>query len=194
MNLMNPFAPLSKPTIRLVLGSAAGVVLSVGLATGASQAATNKAAPGQAEASVAVSAPAGASPAGWRRDMLARVNTVRSDAGLAPLVLCSSLRRAAQSHAIHMAATNSISHDGLDGSAPWDRMRAQGFSWQAAAENLATGQSSIEDVMREWVESPHHRQNLLDPQMRQVGFGFAAESTDGTRTYWVQDFGRGTGC
>jgi uncharacterized protein YkwD len=194
MNDMNPHALLSEPTFRLVLACAVGVVLSVGPATGTAYAATDKSAPSQAEASVSVSAPAGSNAAGWRRDILARVNAVRSGAGLAPLRPCLSLQRAAQIQALHMAETNSVRHEGPGGSTPWDRMRAQGFSLQAAAENLASGQTSIEDVMREWVESPLHNQNLLDPNMRQVGFGFAVEPTTGTRTYWVQDFGRGTGC
>jgi uncharacterized protein YkwD len=73
-------------------------------------------------------------------------------------------------------------------------MRAKGFAWQAAAENIASGDRSIDDVMRTWVESPLHYANLMDPRMVEVGFGFAADSATGTRTYWVQDFGRGTGC
>ncbi len=48
--------------------------------------------------------------------------------------------------------------------------------------------------MRDWIESPEHLSNILNPDMQLVGFGFAVDRDTDERTYWVQDFGRGTGC
>ena len=191
---MNSVPVLPTPIIRLATATALAVVLVASLGVGTSRAATDQAAASQAVASVAGSTASVVMPAGWRGDMLSRVNAVRAGAGLAPLKACSALRRAAQDYALVMAATNSFGHVGPDGAAPWDRMQAHGFSWQAAAENIASGQTSIADVMREWIEDPGHYANLMDPRMVQVGFGFAVDPATGSRTYWVQDFGRGTGC
>ncbi len=144
----------------------------------------------------------GASPAeaagdaapGWRGDMLRMVNALRVEAGVVPLRPCPSLRRAAQDYAVVMASTGRFSHTGPDGSAPWDRMRAQGFQWRAAGENIAAGQRTVREVMGAWIASPDHHATLVDPDLRQVGFGFATDGSGSGRTYWVQDFGRGSGC
>ena len=128
---------------------------------------------------------------GWRADMLHRINALRAQAGVEPLESCPSLRRAAQEYARIMAATGTFDHIGPDGTAPWDRMRAQGFQSRAAAENIAHGQSSVDSVIQAWIDSPSHVANLLDPRMTKVGFGFAPSDNGG---YWVQDFGDGSGC
>ena len=176
--------------VAAALGAAAAL-----LAAAPAQAATDHATPlGGATASMAVDASTGRLPAGWRNEMLSRINAARLDAGIAPLKACASLRRAAQNYAGVLAETNTVSHVGPDGTWPWDRMRAEGFRFHAAAENLATGQTSIEQVLGEWSASPAHLANLMDPRMTQAGFGFASDPHGSGRGYWVQDFGRGAGC
>ncbi len=133
-------------------------------------------------------------PPGWRQEMLEQVNAARQAAGAPPLTSCSSLQRAAQQHAEHLAGTQSLDHVGPDGTLPWDRMQAQGFIWRAAAENLAVGPASVQQTVLHWSDSPGHRANLLDPRMRQVGFGFADDPSGPGRGYWVQDLARGRGC
>ncbi len=175
-----------KQSARIAL--AAAVLALLTMAVGASPA--GAAAVGTTADTIRPSA-AGSLAPGWRGDMLRAVNALRADAGVAALLPCPSLRRAAQGYASVMASTGTFGHMGPDGTAPWDRMRAQGFRWQAAGENIAAGQRSVDEVMSAWIASPDHHATLLDPRMHQVGFGFA---TGGGRTYWVQDFGQGTGC
>jgi len=93
-----------------------------------------------------------------------------------------------------MASQNYYGHVGPDGRQPWDRMRSQGYRFRQAAENIAAGQTTIEQVMTAWIQSPHHYANLIDRDLRHVGFGFAANVGSTYQTYWVQNFGRGTGC
>ena len=168
-------SPATSPTRapRRVVAAALAVLVGLTIASGSAQAATG-----------------GADP-GWRAEMLRTVNALRAQAGVDPLEPCPSLRRAAQGYARVMAATGTFDHIGPDGTAPWDRMRAQGFQWQAAAENIARGQTSVQSVMQAWVASPGHAANLVDPRMTKVGFGFAPSPRGG---YWVQNFGTGTGC
>jgi uncharacterized protein YkwD len=157
------------------LGVVVGMLASFGLSSGAVQA---------SEPSVL----------GWRQDMLVRVNAVRAAAGVPPVRACAALRRSAQSYAGLMASTDSFGHIGPDGSQPWDRMRSQGYTYRTAAENIAAGQGSVDQVMREWIASPAHYANLVNPLFRHVGFGHAGDASSTYRGYWVQDFARGGGC
>ncbi len=180
---------------RIAAGASLLCLLALGIGAGTSYAATDHithrdhtgvSAP-QASASAVL-------PSGWRRDMLSRVNAIRAGVGVAPLESCPSLRRAAQDYALLMSETGTFSHLGPDGSAPWDRVRAQGYVWQATAENIAVGHTSVDAVLRAWMASPDHAANMLDPRMREVGFGFAVGPAAGAPRYWVQSFGWGSGC
>jgi uncharacterized protein YkwD len=48
--------------------------------------------------------------------------------------------------------------------------------------------------MDAWVHSPGHYENLVNPELRQVGFGYAYDPQSAYGAYWVQDFGSGRGC
>ncbi|MGA7936518.1 MAG: CAP domain-containing protein, partial [Kovacikia sp.] len=64
-----------------------------------------------------------------------------------------------------------------------DRFIQAGYRWSAAAENVAQGQQTPEAVVQSWMNSPHHRDNLLSPGYQDLGVGYA-------NNYWTQDFGR----
>jgi hypothetical protein len=52
------------------------------------------------------------------------------------------------------------------------------------AENVAVGQKTPEDVMRAWMTSRGHRQNILNPNYRYIGVGYINNG----RPYWTQNF------
>jgi uncharacterized protein YkwD len=109
-------------------------------------------------------------------------NQQRAQFGLAPLSLNLTLNDVAEKHSQDMAINNYFSHQGRDGSQPWDRMRSQGYSYSRAAENIAFGQPTAQDVVTAWMNSPGHRQNILDPNLKEIGVGYY-------NGYWTQDFG-----
>ncbi|MBD2206238.1 CAP domain-containing protein [Calothrix sp. FACHB-1219] len=113
------------------------------------------------------------------------VNNERSRVGLSPLRLHSQLTAAAQAHSNDMARNNFMSHTGSDGSSPFDRMKRYGYNYRQAAENVASGYSSPQDVMRGWMNSSGHRANILNPNYRDIGIGYA----NGNQLYWTQTFG-----
>jgi hypothetical protein len=47
------------------------------------------------------------------------------------------------------------------------------YSYQKAGENLAYGFNSSSETIVGWMNSPSHRQNMLDTDYSEVGFGFA---------------------
>jgi uncharacterized protein YkwD len=130
-------------------------------------------------------------------DFISRVvdltNAFRGKNGLAPLKLNSKLAAVAQTYSQTMATQDFMAHQGLDGSQPWDRMTAGGYKWSRAAENIAAGQKTPEEVMHDWINSPGHRANLLDPKLKEIGVGyyFLANDTGNVNynSYWTQDFG-----
>ena len=72
------------------------------------------------------------------------VNAYRKQKGLRPLKLQPALTEAARAHSRDLAKWDRISHFGSDGSNPWDRVKRVGYNAKLAAENVGTGQASIE--------------------------------------------------
>ena len=53
----------------------------------------------------------------------------------------------------------------------------------SVGENIAKGQLTPLEVMRDWMNSPGHRKNILHPQYEEIGIGLFGP-------HWVQNFGR----
>ncbi|WP_433798277.1 CAP domain-containing protein [Actinomycetospora sp. CA-084318] len=114
--------------------------------------------------------------------VLALVNAERAKAGCGTVAGNAALDRAAADYAALMARTGTFSHTGPDGSSFSDRVRAAGYD-DPGGENIAQGQTSADEVMDDWMNSPGHRRNILDCSFRTLGVGEAQD-------YWVQEFGR----
>mmetsp|Transcript_22179 Transcript_22179/g.33860 ORF Transcript_22179/g.33860 Transcript_22179/m.33860 type:complete len:277 (+) Transcript_22179:246-1076(+) len=108
-------------------------------------------------------------PTGLKMEMLRAVNDVRAQHRLPPLDYDDKLEQAAIAHTRDMVRQDFMSHHGSDGGQVWDRVTRTGFPWSAVAENLASGQRDIPQVMDSWMKSPGHRVNILDPQHTHFG-------------------------
>jgi uncharacterized protein YkwD len=113
------------------------------------------------------------------------VNAERAARGLPAMVWDQRLELAAQRHSDDQAAMRRLSHTGSDGSSLVERLARVGFSWRAAGENVASGQTSAASVVSAWMNSAGHRANILSGNTR-IGVGFAV-GIDG-HTYWTQVF------
>ena len=82
-----------------------------------------------------------------------------------------------------------LSHAGQDGSAPGDRAERAGYEWRTVGENIAAGQQTAEQVVAEWLESPRHCANLMDPDFTEMGVGYAFGPKSPKGVYWAQVFG-----
>ncbi|NJO40709.1 MAG: CAP domain-containing protein [Cyanobacteria bacterium CRU_2_1] len=125
--------------------------------------------------------------------VLALTNTHRQQAGLKPLRLNANLSTAAQSHSQDMALSDYFDHVGKNGSTAYDRLTAAGYNYSLAAENIAVGFPTAASVVYAWMNNPHHRVNMMHPDLQEIGIGyyFLANDTGSTnyRYYWTQDFG-----
>jgi len=142
-------------------------------------------APGPPPATEAApSSPAAVAAVSQQQRVVDLVNAERAAAGCRPLVIDQRLVAAAQAHSTDMAVNGYFSHTSLDGRTFGDRILAAGYP-RPAAENIARGQRSAEDVMRDWMRSRGHRANILNCDYVAIGVGL-----DTRGWYWTQDFGR----
>jgi uncharacterized protein YkwD len=142
---------------------------------------------------LATPAPVAAGPV---EAVLSVVNSARSKAGCGPLRLNQKLMAAAETHARNMAEEDFFGHEGKDGSRLSNRIKRQGYTYRAAAENIAAGQASPSQVALDWLSSPGHRRNILNCTLKDTGIAVAHQPDDQPipgnskpfHYYWVQVF------
>lgn len=148
--------------------------------------------------------PAGA-PGGWSPSsapmeaaVLAEVNVRRqrgaacgdkSFGPAAPLSGSAALEQAARAHSVDMAARNYFSHTSQDGRTVQQRLQAAGYRGGAYGENIAAGRETAHDTVEQWMQSPGHCANIMDPSFRLLGVGHAYSAASSFGHYWTQDFG-----
>jgi uncharacterized protein YkwD len=130
------------------------------------------------------------------------VNRQRLIHGEQPLLLNSKLQRSAQNHTISMVAEDYFSHYDPDGETPAERMKASGYIYSSEigyeiGENIAWGTLSLatpKAIVQAWMESPGHRENILDSAYREAAIGVlpevpAAFAEGQSGAIYTQDFG-----
>jgi hypothetical protein len=123
-------------------------------------------------------------------DLLALTNQKRVEAGLSPLTLSAELSNAASAKASNMFQLNYWAHVAPDGTTPWYFIRNSGYEYLYAGENLARGFYNAPDVVNAWMASPTHRENILSPNYKDIGFAVSSGTLTGTETVLVvQEFG-----
>jgi len=105
--------------------------------------------------------------------LLQETNGERTTRHEAALTLNAQLSAAAQAKANDMATRNYWSHETPDGKQPWSFIETAGYQYEAAGENLAYGFGTSEQVITAWMNSPKHRENILNAVYQDVGFATA---------------------
>ena len=109
--------------------------------------------------------------------LLTAMNQTRQAHGLAPLRVDPNLLRAARWQSSDMASKGYFAHGAFA-----QRMTAFGVQGPRMGENLAWGTGSLgkpQVIVREWLNSPAHRENLLRAGYRRVGIGAAVGTYSG---------------
>ncbi len=111
-------------------------------------------------------------------------NEQRAKYNKLPLTINEKLNSAARKHSDWMT-THRMSHD--EGFiTPFKRLSLEDYKFSRGGENIAMGQSTVEEVMKDWMDSPGHKANILG-NFTEVGFG-VSKSNKG-KLYWTADFG-----
>lgn len=123
---------------------------------------------------------------GQENEVIRLVNLARSTAGLQPLAANWQLSRVARYKSADMATKGYFSHTSPTYGSPFQMMESFGLRFSAAGENIAYGQRTPSEVMSDWMNSPGHRANILNPTYTQIGVGLATDSKG--VCYWTQEF------
>jgi uncharacterized protein YkwD len=114
-------------------------------------------------------------------------NEVRKKHALSPLTWESSLGGVARAHSADMLHRNYFSHQSPDGRSPHDRILSgypSGLSmsgeniWSGTGHDPGDTPRLARIIVDNWLSSPGHRQNLLNPQFTDTGVGVAARGRD----------------
>lgn len=117
------------------------------------------------------------------------VNRARTEHQLPALESNALLATAARSKLADMLARRYFAHQNPDGLMPWDFMEAAGYPYRYAGENLAVDYEEASAVVRDWLDSSAHRQNILNKNFQDTGI---AVSSSSGHTYVVELFGSST--
>ena len=98
-----------------------------------------------------------------------------------------SICQLARAHSANMAKQEKMAHE-LDGKNPADRIKAAGYDYSYIAENIAVSDGeSPEGIVKAWMDSKIHKENILNDKYTEIGIGVA--KNDKGETYYTQEFG-----
>lgn len=103
-----------------------------------------------------------------------------------PVKLSGTLNGVALGHAADMARHDYFEHDDLSGHTPADRVRAAGYPEKLVGENIAYGPESADEVVKGWLDSPGHCENIMDPRFAEMGIAYSPGRASRRGLYWVQ--------
>lgn len=117
-------------------------------------------------------------------------NRAREEQGLKTLSVSSLLVRSSGLRAHDMAEKSYFSHVSPDGHRLSYFLKAAGYAYHEAGENLAMGFSDAQSAMQGWMKSPTHYANVVDPVFSEVGISVEGGVMNGKPTVFVaQHFG-----
>ena len=127
-----------------------------------------------------------------RIDLLQLHNIARSNRGIHPLTMNSLLNRCSQKYVKKLASVDKIGRrvnlHSIDGTFFYDRILAEGYNYQHCSENAAGGQQTFLEAFKDWMHSSvGHKDTILNPQYKDVGFGAYSSATG--RWFWIACFG-----
>lgn len=97
------------------------------------------------------------------------------------------LMEVARAHSANMAKQGEMNHE-LDGKNPAQRVKEAAYDYSWTGENIAAGERwSLAGVVEAWMNSEHHRENILKEKYEEIGIG-VVRASDG-KTYYTQVFG-----
>jgi len=112
-------------------------------------------------------------------------NQERVKKGLTPLVINSTLSESALLKAQDMFNNNYWAHNSPQGKTPWDFFKSVDYQYSVAGENLAKDFYDTDSVVKAWMKSPTHRENILNQKYQEIGIAVVDGVLDGVKTTLV---------
>ena len=105
-------------------------------------------------------------------------------AGISPLIMDPALYRFAGQRSAEIVRC--YSHNRPDGRSFSSIFKDNDIRYFLYGENIAKGQVDPKAVMRDWMNSPGHRKNILNPEFKYIGIGVIPDNSN--CLHWVQLF------
>lgn len=124
-------------------------------------------------------------------EVIKLTNVERQKEGLPPVSEDSRLNAAAQAKAQNMFEENYWAHYSPSGKDPWGFINGAGYDFSYAGENLAKSFYQSDEVVKAWMNSKTHRENILNKHYSNIGIAVVEGTLNGEKTTLVvQEFGR----
>ena len=125
------------------------------------------------------------------QDLLSLINEQRVQNGLLPLASNAKLDQASYLKAQDMVKNDYFAHYSPQGVSPWYWFDQAGYYYQYAGENLAIDFVDAKTVTSAWMDSPLHRDNILNKNYTETGIAMIQVKTpeNEDRIILVQTFG-----
>ena len=122
--------------------------------------------------------------------VLSQTNNERQKIGLPPLQYNDILSQSAAAKATDMFANNYWAHNSPQGKTPWDFFKSVGYKYSIAGENLAKDFYDTDGLLKAWMNSPTHRDNIVNTKYQEIGVAVVNGVLNGVKTTLVvQHFG-----
>ena len=116
------------------------------------------------------------------------INNARIQNGLPALSINLQLTAAAQGHSIDMACHGLLSHTGSDASSVHERIVAAGYI-PSYSEEIIYGGGYPQTAFDWWMNDQIHRDAILNPNVIEMGVGYAYVADSSAGSYYTVDFG-----
>ena len=103
--------------------------------------------------------------------ILELMNQKRTEAGLQPLTMDSTLLQVARYKSNHMIQYNYFDHTTPEGTKWTDWLKAIGYKYTATGENIAYNTYDAVELFNQWWNSPGHKANMMNASYTKVGVG-----------------------
>lgn len=128
----------------------------------------------------------------WEADFANKVfeltNAERIKNGMPAYKKLSPLNNAANIRAWEILTDYRSDHTRPDGESFSSVYKEQGIQYHYCGENIAAGQTTPEEVVNAWMNSPSHRGNILSDKFTYMAVGMYYKNGDSFGYYWCQEF------
>jgi hypothetical protein len=119
----------------------------------------------------------------FEAEVVRLVNVERTKRGMNPLIMHRDLQFTAGVKAKEFVVYDYYDHYSPVSGEPEDLVKSHNDAFYFVGENIAQGQITPEEVVFDWMNSPGHRANILNPKFEYIGVGYYQDN-------WVQQFAK----
>jgi len=111
--------------------------------------------------------------------IVAQTNEIRNKQGIRSITAQVKLFSSANNKSWDMVQNNYFDHISPTGKRLKDFLQEVNYNYSIAGENLAIGFYNVDQLMKAWLNSPKHYDNIVDKDFQDIGIGMAVGTYKG---------------